>query len=308
VRLGTLVCVTSVPPLHRRSALRASGYSLAELRRKLAAGELRPVRRGAYVHGELPNEAEARHLLAVHAAVAELSDESVISHGSAALLHGLPLWNVPLARVHATRDRRRSGGRRDDRVHLHSAPLGPNEIVEVGGVLVTSVAVTVLDIARTVPFEEAVVVADHALAQHLLTAEQLAEAMARRRRWPGMPAARRSLGFAAAGSRSVGESRSRVAIARAGLPEPVLQWVVHDAAGRSIGEADFGWPHLRTIGEFDGRIKYGRLQDAAEAVYHEKRREDAMRAEDLGVVRWGWDAFDDFSDTAAHIRRWFRPA
>lgn len=137
--------------------------------------------------------------------------------------------------------------------------------------------------------------------------DELAEAMARRKRWPGMPAARRALGFAATGSRSVGESRSRVAIARAGLPTPVLQWVVRNPAGRSVGEVDFGWPHLRTVGEFDGRIKYGRLQDAAEAVYEEKQREDALRVEDLGVVRWGWDVLADFSETAAHIRRWFRP-
>jgi hypothetical protein len=25
------------------------------------------------------------------------------------------------------------------------------------------------------------------------------------------------------------------------------------------------------------------------------------------MVRWGWDALADFSETAAHIRRWFRP-
>ena len=168
-------------------------------------------------------------------------------------------------------------------------------------------ALTLLDIARSVPLEQAVVIADHALAQHLVTPAELDEAMAERRRWPGMPAARRALGFAAAGSRSVGESRSRVAIARAGLPVPVLQWVVRTAGGRLVGEVDFGWPGLRTIGEFDGRIKYGRLQDAADAVYDEKLREDALRGEDLGVVRWGWDALKDFRETAADLRRRFRP-
>lgn len=297
-----------LPSLHLRSELRAAGFSLAELRRMLASGELRPVRPGAYVHGQLPTEAEARHLLAVHAALGDLSDEAVISHVSAALVHGLPVWDVPLQRVHATRNRRRSGGRRDDRVHLHSAPLAADEVVLVGGMLVTSVPVTVLDMARTVPFEQAVVIADHALAQHLLPADALREAVARRRRWPGMPAARRALGFAAAGSRSVGESRSRVAMARAGLPVPVLQWEVRDRAGGLVGEVDFGWPGLRTVGEFDGRIKYGRLQDAAEAVYREKLREDAIRAEDLGVARWGWDALTDFEATATKLRRAFRPS
>ena len=28
--------------------------------------------------------------------------------------------------------------------------------------------------------------------------------------------------------------------------------------GRLIGYVDFGWPEQRTVGEFDGRVKYGR--------------------------------------------------
>jgi hypothetical protein len=46
------------------------------------------------------------------------------------------------------------------------------------------------------------------------------------------------------------------------------------------------------VGEFDGRVKYGRLlrpgQDPGDAVFEEKRREDALRAEDWAVVRWTW--------------------
>ena len=55
----------------------------------------------------------------------------VVSHISAALLHGLPVWGVPLDLVHATRDRSSSGARRGARVHLHCAPLRPEEIVTV---------------------------------------------------------------------------------------------------------------------------------------------------------------------------------
>ena len=85
---------------------------------------------------------------------------------------------------------------------------------------------------------------------------------------------------------SVGESRSRVAIARAGLPTPVLQWEVRDGDGHLVGRADFGWPDQRTVGEFDGR---GQVRPPAAArpgagrrVYAEKLREDAIRATDLG--------------------------
>jgi len=83
---------------------------------------------------------------------------------------------------------------------------------------------------------------------------------------------------------------------------------VRTASGLFVGDADFGGPRLRTVGEFDGRIKYGLLQDAAEAVYKEKLREDDLRAEDLGVVRWGWDVLADFDETATRLRRSFRPS
>jgi hypothetical protein len=50
--------------------------------------------------------------------------------------------------------------------------------------------------------------------------------------------------------------------------------------------------HARTIGEFDGKIKYGRLlkpgQRIEDVIFEEKLREDALR--DLGwqSVRWLW--------------------
>jgi hypothetical protein len=95
--------------------------------------------------------------------------------------------------------------------------------------------------------------------------------------------------FSDGGSESVGESRSRVALDRAGLPPPVLQWKVTDRDGELIGRTDFGWPQLRTVGEFDGRVKYGRLlrpgQQPGDAVFAEKLREDRLRDQGLSVVR-----------------------
>jgi hypothetical protein len=299
-----------LPPVHLRPWLRAQGFTPSELKRMLRTGDLRAVRPGAYVAGALPDEAELRHLLLVRAALEALSGEVVVSHVSAALWHGLPVWGVPLHRVHVTRNRRRSGGRCGDRVHVHSAPLGAADVVSVRGVPVTSVARTLLDVARTQPFEQAVVVADHALARELVGRNDLQDALAQRKRWPGVPQARRALAFADGGSGSVGESRSRVALARAGLPAPTLQWVVRDRNGRFVGCVDFGWPSLRAVGEFDGRIKYGRLrkpgQEPGDVVYAEKLREDDLRAQGLSVVRWTWPDLDDFAETAANLRRALR--
>ena len=48
-------------------------------------------------------------------------------------------------------------------VHVHTAALDPSEIVVIGGVPVTSLARTVADLARMLPFEQAVVIADSAM-------------------------------------------------------------------------------------------------------------------------------------------------
>jgi hypothetical protein len=275
----------------------------------LRDGSLRAIRRGAYV-ADASEDPAAQHALLVRAALAELSPDAVVSHASAAVIHGLRVWGIPLDRVTVTRARRRSGARQGSRVHVHCAPLEPDEIVLVEGVPVTSVPRTVVDVARTVGFEQAVVVADAALEAGLVDEAVLAAAVARWPRWPGLPAARRAIAFAAGGSGSVGESRSRVAIAKAGLPAPLLQWEVRRSDGAFVGRVDFGWPRQRTVGEFDGRVKYGKLllpgQDPADVVYQEKLREDALRAEDLAVVRWTWSDLTHFAPVAARLRERFR--
>jgi hypothetical protein len=294
-----------------RRGLLAAGYGDHEVRRMLRDGSLQAIRRGAYVGTDQPEDDAARHALLLGAALAELSPGAVVSHVSAAVLHGLHVWGVALDRVHVTRDRRRTGARKGSRVHVHCAPLEPDEVVLVDGAPTTSVARTVADVARTVGFEQAVVVADAALEAGSTDSSALAAALDRMPRWPGVPAARRAIGFAQKGSGSVGESRSRVAIARAGLPPPVLQWEVRRSDGTFVGRVDFGWPRYRTVGEFDGRVKYGRLvppgEDAGEVVYREKLREDALRAEDLAVVRWSWPDLTNFTPTATRLRTLFRP-
>jgi hypothetical protein len=273
------------------------------------SGELTAVRRGVYVQGAQPDDAAVRHVLLVRAAVAELDGSAVVSHVSAAVMHGWSVWGLALDVVRVTRDRSRSGGRRGTRVHVHCAPLTDDEIVVVDGVACTDPARTVVDLAREAPFEQAVVCADAALRAGL-PRPALDAALRRARGWPGVPAARRAVGFARAGSESVGKSRSRVAIAFAGLPAPALQWTV--PYGGTTAYTDFGWARQRTVGEFDGKIKYGRIlrpgQDVGEVVYAEKLREDAIRAEGLQMVRWTWRDLDDFGPTAARLPARFEAA
>ena len=230
--------------------------------------------------------------------------DSVVSHVSAAVLHGLPVWHVPLRRVHTTRPRR-SGGVRTGRLHVRTAPLDPDEVTDIGGAAVTTAIRTLLDVARTVPFEEAVVILDAALHRHLCTRDELLAGLERMARWKGVPAARRAITFADPRPESPGESRSRVAMFRLGLPEPVLQWEVRRADGVVLGAVDFGWPDLGRVGEFDGFVKYGRLlrpgQVPADVLFAEKVREDAIRAEGLGMGRWIWPEIDNFREVARRL-------
>ncbi|WP_433275095.1 type IV toxin-antitoxin system AbiEi family antitoxin domain-containing protein [Pseudonocardia xinjiangensis] len=293
------------PALVVRPGLLAAGFTDEELRRWRAQGRLVTVRPGVYIQAARPDDPAARHGLAIRAAVQQIAPGAVMSHVSAAVLHGLPLWSAPLDRVHVTRNRR-SGGRRSRFLHLHAAALEPDEIVLVDGIAVTSVARTIADLTRHLPFEPAVVSADAALHRGLVTRAALADAVERSSNRRGNTAARRVVAFADGRSESPGESRSRVALQRAGLPAPVPQYVVRSASGTTIARVDFGWPKLRTVGEFDGLVKYGRLlqpgQVPAEVVVAEKRREDAIRDEDLRVRRWGWDDLDNFEPVARRLR------
>jgi hypothetical protein len=293
--------------LTSRAQLLAAGFSADELRGFVRAGRLTPVRRGSYVHGGLPDDVLARHILQVRAAVDELASDAVVSHVSAAVLHGLRIWGVRLDRVHVTR-------RCGVLVHVHSAALDPAEIVMIGGLPVTSLARTVADLGRMLPFEQAVVFGDSAMFHELpghVGKDDVLAVLDHEPRRPGTKAARRALDFSSGLSESVGESRSRVAIAAAGLPPPVLQWEVRAAAtGAFVARVDMGWPKQRTVGEFDGLVKYGRTlrpgQDVAEVLVEEKLREDALRDEDLGVVRWIWKDLTNFRPTANRLRSRFR--
>ena len=289
-----------------RPVLHAAGVTDDELRRLRSQRCLTVVRRGAYVPADDPRlaDAVARHVLDVRAAARSVSPDAVVSHASAAAVHGLTLWNVALDRVHVTRNRR-SGGRRTRLLHVHTVGLDADEIVEVDGIAVTSVPRTLTDLARTLPFEPALVVADAALHRHRATPAAFEEAVARAAGREGSPPARRVAAAADLRAESPGETRSRVAMARAGLPPPALQHEVPEL--RAV--TDFYWEEFRTVGEFDGKVKYGRSlrqgEDPGEAVYREKRREDALRDLGLKVARWTWDELDTFTAPADRLRQAF---
>src|SRR4051812_39881118 len=155
----------------RRSALSA-GYSDDELARLVRRREWARLRRGAYLDGLLPEDAVTRHRLLVHATLAALRRPAIVSHQSAAVLHGLRLWGARLDRVHVTR-RPPAWNDTSKVLVAHVGRIRNDEVDVLDGVAVTTAIRTALDLARSLPYEAAVVVLDAALHAKLLTVEQL---------------------------------------------------------------------------------------------------------------------------------------
>ena len=292
------------------ASLQAAGLVPADLARMVRSSELIRLRRGAYVVPGGYADHPERHRDLVEATVGLLAPDAVVSHLSAAVMHELPLLGHPPSRVQVTRASAR-GGKNRGGVHLHAAPLTAAEVVDLRGVALTSLARTIVDIARSETYQGAVVIGDAAMARGLTRMELDACLLAASGR-PHVSAARRVIAFLDQGSESPGESLSRILLAGAGIPAPALQYQVTDGHGRVVGRCDFAWPDRRTIAEFDGRVKYGRLLRAGErpgdAVFAEKRREDALR--DLGwqVVRWTWADLAHPEQLVDRLRRAFARA
>jgi predicted transcriptional regulator of viral defense system len=290
--------------LIRRQELLERGLSSNAIDRERSAGRLTAIRRGVYT----PTGAfaalglELRHT-ARAAAVAMAAPGLVISHISAAVLHQLPVRPSGLARVHATRIST-SGGIGDDRRVVHIGRLLADDIVEINGVRTTSLARTLVDLARTESFEAGVIAADSAFHSQPNVVDQVASVLARSRRHRGHTIARQALMFADGRSESVGESRLRVFLADGGFTAPQLQCQVVSGSGTVLGRVDLADLKSGTLLEFDGMAKYGKLlnphRTELEVLRLEKKREEALREAGWQVFRVVWA---DLSDTAALQRR-----
>ncbi len=285
--------------------LAAEGMTRNELRRACRLGEWERIRHGAYLRAGERDERDSHRLL-IEATLAAAGSDCVVSHMSAAVLHGLPLVSEHLDRVWVTRPRG-GHGRHGPVMHVRRCPIDDDEIVLVAGIPVTSLRRTAVDLARVLSYEWGVIMCDAALARGVDSRDLLQVAM-RYRSWPGGRRAEQAASFADPRSGSPAESLSRVQMARLGLPTPVLQFPVTDA-GRLVATTDFGWETEGLVGEADGKVKYGTLlkpgQQAIDALMAEKRREERIRGAGFWVVRWGWAEASDPQRLGAILRRGF---
>lgn len=213
------------------------------------------------------------------------------------------LWDCPLPLgaqrsflVHLTR---RDGAHRPQRrgVRGHRMLLPDTDVCEMDGVPLTTPARTWLDLAGVLPFEDLVAAADHFICSQtrsfgrnrtpLCSLEDLhaqLEANSGRR---GIRKARAALGLARVGADSVPETKLRLALGRAFLPEPVLSYVVCSPDGRELAWPDLAFPEFKVAVNYDG----------GHHLTSEQKQSDIRRDESL--AEHGWISI---TVTAAHIR------
>ncbi len=239
-----------------------------------------------------------RHRLAVDAALkCTRGGSAVVSHLSAAVVHGLPQYRFGERAVAVTLAAPVGGSSRAG-LQRHLDGLPADDVVSVDGILCTSMDRTVFDIARTASPEMALTCADAALRREAVTSRRFDETAQdqwrerlreRARRAPGRRGVRRALRIielADGRAELPGESVSRLQLHRIGFRDIDLQVAVDRPEGGAYF-VDIALREVRTFWEFDGEVKYRDAEmrggrSVERVVLDEKRREDWIR----GVTQW----------------------
>jgi hypothetical protein len=222
-------------------------------RRQLRGGSYRRIFRGIYVSAGV----EVGALMLAVAALKVSPHGSHASHFTAAQILGGIVPDQPLTHVcspvGASRCQRR-GVKGHECVECHVAPgqTTPLALVRRGGVLVSGPERVFLELAGPLNLVDLVVLGDSLVARKLTTGGALVAAADG---WsgPGARLARRAARYVRAGVDSPMETRLRMLIVLAGLPEPEVNHIIRDENGGWVHRFDLCYPHLRLVIEYDGR-------------------------------------------------------
>lgn len=264
--------------LHQLEAL---GLSARAVQHRVDAGRLVRIHRGVYslVAAELLTR-EGRWLAAVLAA----GMGAVLSHRSAAALHGLLAHGGALIDVCLPGESRaRHHGVRPHR----SGCLHAQDVTVVNGIPATTVARTLVDLAATLrrrPVERA---CDQAEILELFDLAAIQDQFQRHPRRPGTKRLKAILD-----SHDVGrtptwselEERFLALVRRAGLPEPEVNAWIDPGDGEPAIRVDFVWRRERVALETDGHATH-RTRHAFE---HDRRRDQRLIAAHWRPLRATW--------------------
>lgn len=256
--------------------------------RDLSGPRFRRVFHNVYVAASVTPSAELRTNAARHV----VGDHAIASHHSAALLWGAVVPHS--SDVHVTvptgRVRPRSQG-----LHVHAADR--THVLRRGQPVTTPTA-TFVDLGRYLELVDLVTLGDSLVKAGVTTPEDLIDA-SRVGSGRGVRSARRAAAYVRAGVDSPMETRARMLIVLAGLPEPLINHQLRDDSGLVRRRLDLSYPQFRLAIEYDGRHH---AENSAQW------RGDVRRREELDAQGWrlivllSGDIYSSPSQTLQRIR------
>lgn len=242
----------------------------------LRAHELTPLWRGVVVDTRRSLDPWAR----AAAALMTTGPEAVVCGPTAAILHGCTSVTSPDAHVllpYWRQSRRRPG------LVVHRGSFFADEITELDGLRLLTLARTAADLLCRATSSDALAMADEVLrlsGEHYeLTRRQIAAQIRRRPDPRGSVRGARLLDLASPRADSAPESWLRMMVIERGFPPPEVNWPLLGIDGHEVYRLDLAWPTLRIVVEYDG---YEAHVDRADA---DRQREADLRGRGWIVIR-----------------------
>jgi len=263
---------------------RAAGVTVDDIRTRVRRGEYRRLHRGVLlIDAEL--YPEVPWMTRAFAAQLRHGREGFIGVGSAARVLGIAGADTDESNIAVVlppgSERHQVPG-----IALHFWPLGRDDVMELGGLRLTTATRTLADLALHVPRNCAVSAMDSALNQNLVTADELQLSKSLTRGRPDCRKADEWWDLADGRSESPLETWTRLDCIDGGLAPDELQWNVLDSAGGFLGRADLAWKKRRRalVGEADGAGPHSE----PEALFNDRRRANNFVGAGVDIVRFTW--------------------
>jgi hypothetical protein len=227
----------------RRPFTRSDAFAAGISPKMLRGSRFRRIFTGVFIDARVPDHP----LIRAEAALLIHPVGSFASHATAAAVQGVPVPNDTLTHVSVVdpADRRRREGMR-----AHVAVGG--RVVEVGAVRVSEPRQMFLELASRLHLVDLVVVGDALVRMGKATPESLV-AFCQSSEVRFAAHALRAARHVRRGVDSPMETRLRMLLVLAGLPEPVVDHRLPDERGRVRRRLDLSYPSIRLIVEYDGR-------------------------------------------------------
>jgi hypothetical protein len=227
----------------RRPFTRAAAIKAGIAPKLLRGSRFRRIFRGVYVDAATADTP----VLRAEAALQLFTGRAFVSHATAARIHGVPIPALPEEHVTVFQpaDRRERGG-----VRVHVAKLAA--VVEVEGIRVSSYGQMFVELATLLNLVDLVVVGDNLVRGGRITPRTLIE-FCENSSHPAASAALRAAAFVRERVDSPMETRLRMLIVFAGLPEPEVNHTIRAGDGEPLRRYDLSYPAVRVIVEYDGR-------------------------------------------------------